>query len=318
MSYTYTEQKGDGTARTFPFSFAGEDKGYIRATDIVVETAATGQDYQQTSGWTLSGTNQITFLVAPTSGLNIRIRRVVDKNKPFAKFDRSVTLDMLSLNNTFVQTLQVIQEIMDGFFPANFFFKGNINLGGHRIVNMSPAVDEMDAVNKGQLDAVIKKNEAQDAELISLRQYLTAGTSSNNIPWYYDATGGETSLTPPYSFDGCLVFIDGVLRMEQSGEYHVNGSTIVLSEPLPAGVKVLALLGSRIAVPVTGDEKEVSFDVVAGATSVTLPESAGRVEAFLDGLYQPIKDVQVINLKQVQFSEPLPQCTVTVKYHPAA
>lgn len=315
MSYTYTEQKGDGSARTFPFSFAGEDKGYIKATDILVETAVTGQDYQTTTGWSLSGTNQITFLTAPANGLNIRIRRVVDKTKPFAKFDRSVTLDMLSLNNTFVQTLQVIQEIMDGFFPANFFFKGNINLGGHRVVNMSPAVDNMDAINKGQFDVEVARNNRQDQDILTLFGSLTTGTAHRTVPWYYVATGGETKLTPPMQFTGAVLFINRLLQSELGGDYSIKGNEITLSNPLSAYDKVYALLGSRMAPPANDEYKEVTFAAKEGDTLFTLPEEGGRYAVYLDGLRQPLSAYTIV-AKTLTFTEALPVCAVTVEYLP--
>lgn len=315
MAYTYVERKGDGVSTSFNFAFAGEDKGYIRANDIVVETAVSGDDYKPATGWSLSGTNQITFLTPPAIDLNIRIRRVVDKNKPFAKFDRNVTLDMVSLNNSFIQNLQVVQEIMDGFLPDGFFYKGNLNLGGHRIVNMSPGVDPMDGVNMTQHNQVVAENIRQDKDIASIKSSLTSGVANRTVPWLYIAVGGETKLTPPFVFDGCLLFINGVLQFELDGAFTINSNSITLSEPLKAGTKVYVLLGSKIAPAILDEAKEVSFDVVKGATSVTLAEPFGRLKVFLDGLRQPIA-AYVVTGQVITFTEPLPACRVTVEYTP--
>lgn len=315
MSYTYTEQKGDGATRTFPFGFAGEDKGYIRATDIVVETAVNGQEYQPAQGWSLTGTNQVTFLVAPAADLNIRIRRVVDKDKPFAKFDRSVTLDMLSLNNTFIQMLQVVQEIMDGFFPANFFFKGDINMGGHRVVNLGPALTGTDAINKNQLDVEAKRNDVQDQAIASLKSSLTAGTANRTVPWMYTAVGGETTINPPFVFDGCLVYIQGIHQFEEAGAYVVQNNQITFAEPLKAGWQVKVYLGSRMAPPVKDESTEYNIDVAAGVTTISLPDDGGRLRVYLDGLRQPLNTYSVAG-RLLTFTESLPACTVTVEYTP--
>lgn len=315
MSYSYTERKGDGTARTFNFSFAGEDKGYIKATDIVVETSTT-DDYKPVTNWVLSGTNQITFDAAPAAGLNIRIRRVVDKEKPYAKFDRNVTLDMVSLNNSFIQMLQVIQEIMDGFIQEGFFYKNNLNMGGHRIINLAPGIDGTDAINKDQYDVVVNDNIRQDQEIDSIKEGLVSGVAHRTIPWYFRAKGGETKIIPPFQFDGCIIFIDGVAQFEQAGAYTLADSTITLAEPLERGQDVLVLLGSRLAPPINDVPfKELNVDVDAGTLSVPLTEGGADLDVKLDGLYQPV-DSYTVSGRTITFSEPLPKCRVTVKYRP--
>lgn len=315
MAYTYVERKGDGVSTSFNFAFAGEDKGYIRATDIVVEAAVSGSEYQPVTGWSLSGTNQITFLTPPADGLNIRIRRVVDKNKPFAKFDRNVTLDMVSLNNSFIQNLQVVQELMDGFLPDGFFYKGNLDMGGHRVVNMSPGVDPMDAINKAQYDVVVADNKRQDQDIASIKSSLTSGVANRTVPWLYVAVGGEVTLTPPFFFDGCLLFINGVMQFELDGAFSISSNKITLSEPLKAGDKVYVLLGSKIAPAILDEAKEVSFSVAKDTISVTMAEPFGRLKVFLDGLRQPIS-AYTISGKVITFTEALPECTVTVEYTP--
>lgn len=223
MSYTYTEHTCDGVQTTFPFRFAGHDRGYIRAADIHVEAQKDGS-WSAVSNWKLTGTNQITFSSAPESGLRIRIRRIVDKEYPYAEFDRGVTLDMKSLNNTFTQNLQATQELLDGFLPEGFYLKDDLDMGGHRITNVGDAVDEGDAVNKGVTDELGSRLEV-------LEQSVTG--ASRFVAWQYNASGGEMVLKPPYSFNGARVFINGVRqRAGALGSFTVKDNTIYLSEPL--------------------------------------------------------------------------------------
>lgn len=242
MSYSYTDQRGNGVARSFNFGFVGEDKGYIRATDIQVFTSNDGLNYQATSGWSLSGTNQITFLTAPANGLYVRIRRVVDKAKPFSKFDRSVTLDMLSLNNSFIQMLEVVHELMDGFYDDTFFFKQSVSMGGHNLTNLAQATQAGQAVRYEEW-----KN--HEDRLTAVENDLT-GVSSRTVPYYYIATGGETRWdVQGRTFNSALVFINGVLQFQSLGAFSITNNGFNFAEPLRKGDEVYALVGSYVTDP---------------------------------------------------------------------
>lgn len=243
MAYSYTDQRGNGVARSFNFGFVGEDKGYIRATDIQVFTSNDGLNYQATSGWSLSGTNQITFLTAPANGLYVRVRRVVDKAKPFSKFDRSVTLDMLSLNNSFIQMLEVVHELMDGFYDDTFFFKQNVSMGGHNLTNLAQATQAGQAVRYEEW-----KN--HEDRLKAVENDLT-GVSSRTVPYYYIATGGETRWdVQGRTFNSAILFINGVFQNQSLGAFSITNNGFNFAEPLRKGDEVYALIGST---PATGN-----------------------------------------------------------------
>lgn len=55
---------------------------------------------------------------------------------------------------------------------------------------------------------------------------------SEVYPWYYkDATGLETTISPPYVFDNAIVTINGVLQIEGEA-FTIEDSKIILAEPL--------------------------------------------------------------------------------------
>lgn len=313
MSFTFTEHTANGTQVTFPFSFAGRDKGYIKASDIVVEQLFNAV-WTPIANWSLSGTNQVTLLSAPAAGVKLRIRRVVDKEQPYAEFQRGVALDMNSLNNSFIHILEITQEILDGFFPDGYFIKQNVNYGGNRIVNLGDGVDAQDAVTKGQLDAVDKKhtdwNTAQDSDIASLKFGLTSGVAHRTIPWNGIATSGQKVFSPPFEFDDVLVFINGRLQHQLDGAFTVSDNKITFSEPLMAGDKVYTLLGSRIATTVSGLSLEWGKDIAEGTTSVDIGSSFKHMDVFLDGLFQP-KATYTVAGNVVTFSESLPACRMT-------
>lgn len=311
MSFTFTEHTTDGITTTFPFRFAGKDKGYLRASDIVVYLKVNGV-WTETSNWSLSGTNQITFPSAPAASteINLRIRRIVPKADPYAEFARGVTLDMRSMNYAFIQNLQAVQEIMDGFFPSGFFYKEDLNMGFNKIVNLKPGSEPFDAVNYTQLYSVDQKhtlwNQQQDLMLEGLKASLGSGTSHRTIPWIYTAVGGEDFVQVPYTFNSALVFINGVLQYELAHAIQIVNNGIQFAEDLFKGDEVLVLVGSRIASPEDG-VAEINIFVPEGGTVVNLNVDFSLLTVFLDGIKQPITSY-VIEGQTVRFLEPLPEC----------
>lgn len=315
MSYTFTEHTANGTQTTFPFRFAGRDKGYLRAADILVEVRE-NDGWSTVSGWTLTGTNQITFNVPPMANTRLRIRRVVEKEEPYAEFDRGVTLDMKSLNNSFIHLLEVSQEILDGFYPEGYYVKQDVSWGGHKITDLADGTNPGDAVNKGQLDAIDKKhtdwNNKQDIEIAGLKAGMTSGIAHRTVPWYTIAQGGEVSVKPPYEFQDALVFLNGVLQHQIVGAYSISNNTITFAEPLVAGTEVYVLIGSRVATSEPNIQLELNFDLVEGQQVVKIGSAFKYIEVYLDGLLQPKLAYQVDG-DIVTFSEGVPECRMTAK-----
>ena len=315
MSYTFTEHTANGSQITFPFRFAGRDKGYLKAADIIVEVK--GEDgWSTVSGWTLTGTNQITFNAPPAEGTRLRIRRVVEKEEPYAEFDRGVTLDMKSLNNSFIHLLEISQEILDGFYPEGYFVKQDVSWGGHKITDLADGTEPNDAVNKGQLDDIDKKhtdwNSKQDIEIAGLKVGMTSGIAHRTVPWYTVAQGGEQVIRPPYVFQDALVFLNGVLQHEIVGAVSIQNSTITFAEPLVAGTEVYVLIGSRIATSEPNLQLELNFDLVEGQQVVKIGSAFKHIEVYLDGLLQPKLAYQVAG-DIVTFSEGVPECRMSAK-----
>lgn len=315
MSYTFTEHTANGTQVTFPFRFSGSDKGYLRTSDIIVERKE--DDWVAIQGWEVTGTHQITFRVPPTAGTMLRIRRVVDKEKNYAEFDRNVMLDMKSLNGSFIHLLEISQELLDGFYPEVYFVKQNVNWGGNKIINLGDGTDQKDAVNKGQLDSVDNTqtiwNQQQDTLIDGLRRAMTSGIAHRTIPWVYTSQqGGEVEIIPPYIFDSAIVFINGVFQHELKGAYVIQSNKIILSEPLLKGDEVYLLIGSRIASPDKSSWVYFKLNAEEGQTKVDVGTSFLSIEVYLDGLYQP-DDTYVVDGSSITFTEPLPACRVTGK-----
>ena len=317
MSYSYTERTGDGTTTTFNFNFAGTGKGYLLASDIAVYFL--NGNPTPVSGWSLTGTNQITFLTPPANGQKMYIRRIVPKVNPFAEFDRGPVLDMASLNNSFIHLLEVSQELLDGFYPDGFYFKQNLDMGGHRIVNLGNGVDPQDATTQGQLDLVDQVqtdwNTQQDIQIQGILNSFVTGVSHRSTPWTYLGLGGETTLSPPYVFNSALVWRDGVHQDILAGAFEIVSNQIHLaSPPLREDERVTVLIGSY---PTPYDPGTWTwFDDIAIAGGTTSYDAGvaldGIDELFLDGLKQSPSLYSVAG-SVITFNTPLPACTLSAR-----
>lgn len=134
MAFSYVERSGDGVTKSFTFNFTGQDEGYISKEDIVVEVDGVSTDFK------LTGPNSLEVKPAPVAGSNnVLIRRVMPKDKTYADFRTGNNFGQEVLNNSFLQSLYIIQEVLDGWFPKGFVFQTpvefgyDIELNGHDI-----------------------------------------------------------------------------------------------------------------------------------------------------------------------------------------
>lgn len=253
MAFTFDEKTTDGVTTVYTFSFAGADTGYISKSDIIVEVRDSGHDLWElldVALWVLQGTNQIQLasaIATPSDGQpNLRIRRVVDKDQPYATFERGAMLDMVSLNRSFVQVVESIQELLDGFYPEGFIMRQDLDMSGHKIVNLGDGTNPKDAINKSQLDPVIQVNVEQDARIDALEDAIDINESVTMMPWYFKATGGETVLIPPFAFTVAQVYINGIHQNNLDGAFMVSSNQITLAEPLQPNDIIYAMLGTPL------------------------------------------------------------------------
>lgn len=239
MSYTFTADVGDGVKTIFPFSFAGQDTGYLRVTDITVYVAGVSVPFTIN----LTDPNKVYLTTAPAIGAEVLIRRIMPKNVPYSDFARGNPFSQDTLNNTNLQQLYVVQELLDGFLPEGFYFKQDVNMGGHKLTDLGEGTQAGESIRYEQW-----KN--HDDRLLSLEDSIIDETQLRTIPWPYVAVGGEVTLSPPYEFISTLLYINGIFQNKNLGAFTINpNSTITLPEPLVAGDEVYLLIGSGPAAP---------------------------------------------------------------------
>lgn len=159
---TFVTHLGDGNAKSFPITAAGEALGYFRAEDI--HGYVNGEEVP--TSIEPSSPHLLLFDTAPPLGSEVLIRRIVPTNQPYADFERGNNFGPRQINNSFLQQLYLTQELLDGFLPVGHYIKQDLDIGNHHIKNLGNGVDDTDAVNKGQLDSVEVRVGALEAGLV--------------------------------------------------------------------------------------------------------------------------------------------------------
>lgn len=114
MPFSYTQHTGDGVRRDFSFTFVGQDNGYFTNRDIKFTVDGAEAPFSLTS------TNTLQASTAPPAGSTVIIRRVMPKAETYADFSSGNNFGQEVLNNSFLQLLYVVHELLDGWFPEGF------------------------------------------------------------------------------------------------------------------------------------------------------------------------------------------------------
>lgn len=265
MRYTYVVDVGDGVKKDFPFSFAGQDTGYLAVSNIAVYVAGV-----QVGNYTIrpSAPNTVTFSTAPAVGAEVLIRRIMPKLVPYTDFSRGNPFSQDALNDTNLQMLYLIQEIYDGYLPEGFFFRVDIDMRGHKLINLGDGVNDGDSVNMKQLNVEVVRNDSQDSRIGALEDNIVAGTLANFLSQVYKANGGETTINTTNDLPCVALYIDGLFQHKVSGSYSQVGGIITLAEPLKAGWEVYLILGT---------------DLPPSTVYATI-ESVAALQAVVDGI----------------------------------
>lgn len=147
MAYSFSENTGDGTTTTFPFTFVGPDNGYFNEDDIFVEVDGVDTPF------TLTGPTQVTISPAPVAGAKIRTIRKPDDTAPYTDFQRGNSFGKTNINRSFQQQLYLLHRIIDGFKEDGYYEKQNLSMGtNYKITDLAVGEDDTDAATVGQLN----------------------------------------------------------------------------------------------------------------------------------------------------------------------
>jgi len=193
MAFSYTQEIGDGVTTSYTFSFAGQDEGYIRESDIVALVDGVETPF------TLTSSNTLEFSSAPANGAIIRIRRVMPKNLPYSDFSRGNNFGPDVLNNSFLQSLYIIHEALDGWFPEGFQFlttvgfADDVNFNGFDINDAGTLTAEDIVIGPLSLSAEGILTEAYNWAQYPVDQLVPEGNGIDEYSSYHHSVKAEGS-----------------------------------------------------------------------------------------------------------------------------
>lgn len=146
MAFSYVTYNGNGVERAFTFSFSGQEEGYIRESDIGVFVDG------DITPFTLTSSNTLEVSEAPSEGAEVIIRRVMPNQTPYADFSSGNNFGAEVLNNSFLQLLYLVHELLDGWFPSGFTVREAVDyIEGLRSLKPDPE-DPQSVLNFGEGD----------------------------------------------------------------------------------------------------------------------------------------------------------------------
>lgn len=218
MALSFTNYTGDGSTVAYPVTFPFIDAShiYVRVNGI------------QTS-YTFDPISKVVILTnAPASGALIRILRITPRNRAYSEFKRGNAFGQRNVNNSFLWQLYISQEIAEGQLEPTFSLSSDFNMGGYRFTNMEKATVVGNAVEYEQWQAELviqaNKDKIQDERLSGLETGLDQG-ALRYVGYTFKAVGGESEVTPPYTFKVVGgVYLNGRLLL-QPEEYTLQQPT---------------------------------------------------------------------------------------------
>lgn len=171
MAYSFQKEVGNGVNRSFTMNFVGVDEGYIAEDDIQVTVNGAPAPFSFLSS------NTIQLDTAPPLSSEVLIRRVMDKTKPYTDFRRGNNFGQEALNNSFLQALYTLHELLDGYFGEGTTIKQDIGFDKDVTISGKLIVDGIIEVGQDGGDSGVITTEFGDQRY--LRQ--TGGTVDGNL-----------------------------------------------------------------------------------------------------------------------------------------
>lgn len=229
MAYSYNEYTGDGETLAYPLSFVGQDEGYISVQDIEVTVDDVEVPFEFLSA------NTIELSEPPPQGSSLLIRRVMEKDRPITDFKRGNNFGQEALNDSFLQVLYIMHELIDGWFPDAFSFQDKVTfLRGLRSLSPDPE-DPSSVVTFENLDKERDERVASDQSIQQKYQAADANIQSqltgkaplmasafSEISWHGQVINNSVTVPPgknAWSFGPALTIAEGQEVTLSEGSY---------------------------------------------------------------------------------------------------
>ena len=155
MAVTRLDRVGDGSTTIYDVAFA---LGYLKREYVFVYLESTAYTTQLDYAWL--NDNQIELNSPLAVGTKFSIRRVVPRDSPVNDYEAGAILRESNLDDSFIQSLMILEEVEDGYIAQEgaFLVINNIDMQGSKVVNSGNATDHKDLVPLEQLTEIIAMN----------------------------------------------------------------------------------------------------------------------------------------------------------------
>lgn len=189
-----------------------------------------------------------------------------------------------NINNNKDEIQAAFDDMLDRKGRGPNQMEAELDMNSYKLLNVGDPVDDMDAVNKRSIGALVSEFAAQIVETAVLGQIVVDP---------FTAAAGQTSFAlsqPPGGINNVELYLDGVAQ-RPSDDYTLSGPTLqTLTLLVPAVLNQKVMIRYARALPAGS----------ASADAVTYTDSqgsAGTVESYLDG-FAPVTGGSKIGFAQ--------------------
>lgn len=182
------------------------------------------------------------------NGVEVVVRRSTQNDEMLNTYDGGAPFSRLTLDENFEQLLFLSQEFSEGLGIDGL--SNNLSMNGYRITDLGTGINPDDAVNKGQMDALVAATDdsirddftAADASLQAQINGTTppVGTGFSIVSWHPQVIENSIEIPPnmnAWSFGPTVTLAPGVVVEVGAGSFWTiaNGATTQVG-PLVASI----------------------------------------------------------------------------------
>lgn len=271
MALTIRDYTGNDTTTLHNVDF---DLGYLSRSHIYVYLE--GSSYQDQLSYVWVNSSQIELDTPVPSGQVYYIRRVTPRDEPVNDYEDGAILKEKNLDDSFAQTLMILEEIQDGFIQVegDFLINAPVEIGGgakiggdteidghldmknHQVKNVANAIDSNDAINWQQAVDLLAQG-GLPVTTVTEEQELDSGQVVVTLTTV-DATKSVFYISGIHTDSGRL----------SRNEYTIDSTTqITLDSSYPAGTRLLAVYNEASQDHKTTDYTDLVFKSVSDMKS---------------------------------------------------
>lgn len=264
MAYSIIETVGNGTSQ-YAINFT---LGFNSRTEVTCQVNNEVDGLNDPVHRTLSWINDGLVEVAGgpfDSGDTLVFRRTIDKTELIHDYENGEPIEERNLDESNKQNLMSIHELLDGRFESPL--AQDLDMGGHKIINLAPGTELTDAVNLEQLTNFIGGGGGSVNSVTGLNTDNTDPTNpivrvSVNGTSVTGAGTPGSPLASPYATSA----LQGAQTLAQGFMPHVVSPVVgILSEDLSGDLtyelpEVVALIdGLRVVIPATSGTMDANI-----------------------------------------------------------